>query len=150
VKRREQTRISPPSELRGSIDRRGGMNYVGFMAPRAKSISQILDGCVPVELSALELETNSRCFALRVRGQAMREAHIVDGDIVLMEFRPPYDGSIVAALIDGECVLRRYAVEGGVPCLRTAAGTDEVPVPAEDLVIQGVLRAVVRHVTNVP
>jgi repressor LexA len=109
-----------------------------------------LEACLPVELSALELETNPRCFALRVRGAAMRAAHIVDGDLVLMEFRPPHDGAIVAALIDGECVLRRYRVEGGVPCLRTEDGVGNESIPAQELVIQGVLRAVVRPVTHVP
>jgi repressor LexA len=120
------------------------------MAARAKTMAQHLEACLPVELTALELETNPRCFALRVRGQAMREAHIVDGDLVLMEFRPPYHGAIVAALIDGECVLRRYAVEGEAAFLGTAYGEREERVPADDLVIQGVLRAVVRPVTAVP
>jgi repressor LexA len=109
-----------------------------------------LEGCQAVELSALELETNPRCFALRVRGDAMRGAHIVDGDLVLMEFRPSYHGAIVAALIDGECVLKRYWIEAGRTYLRSADEERKEMIPAEELVIQGVLRAVVRPVTNVP
>jgi repressor LexA len=109
-----------------------------------------MEGCQPVELTALELETNPRCFALRVRGDAMRGAHIVDGDLVLMEFRPPYHGAIVAALVDGECVLKRYWIEGARAYLRSADEARKEMMPAEDLVIQGVLRAVVRAVTNVP
>ncbi len=109
-----------------------------------------LEGCKPVELTALELETNPRCFALRVRGDAMRGEHIVDGDLVLMEFRPPYHGAIVAALVDGQCVLKRYWTEGGQAYLRSADEGRKDLMPAEELVIQGVLRAVVRPVTNVP
>ena len=108
-----------------------------------------LEGCQPVELSALELETNSRCFALRVRGDAMRGAHIVDGDLVLMEFRAPYHGAIVAALIDGECVLKRYWIEAGKTYLQSADEAKREMIPAEELVIQGVLRGVVRPVTNI-
>jgi repressor LexA len=103
-----------------------------------------LEGCQPVELSALEVETNPRCFALRVRGDAMRGAHILDGDVVLMEFRAPYHGAIVAALIDGECVLKRYWIEAGRTYLRAADEAQREMMPAEELVIQGVLRAVVR------
>jgi repressor LexA len=120
------------------------------MAARTKTLSQILEACLPVDLAALELETNPRCFALRVRGNAMREAHIVDGDLVLMEFRPPYHGAIVAALIDGECVLRRYWVEAETAFLRTGDGVGGDSIPAQELVIQGVLRAVVRQVTTSP
>jgi repressor LexA len=105
------------------------------------------DSVTPVDLDALPLETNLRCFALRVHGHALREDHIVDGDIVLMEFRPPHHGAIVAALVDGECVLRRYTVEAGRPFLRAADGEK---IPADDLVIQGVLRAVVRKITPIP
>jgi repressor LexA len=106
-----------------------------------------LEDCLPVELTALELETNPRCFALRVRGNGLRDAHIVEGDVVLMEFRPPFHGAIVAALIDGECVLRRYWVKGGQPFLRSGEGAGDL-IPAGELVIQGILRAVVRHVAS--
>jgi repressor LexA len=105
-----------------------------------------LEACLPVELAALELETNPRCFALRVRGNAMQGAQIIEGDLVLMEFRPPHHGAIVAALIDGECVLRRYWVGGGQAYLRSEDEEHAELVPAQELVIQGVLRAVVRHV----
>ena len=51
-----------------------------------------------------------------VRGDSMIGAHIVDGDIVILEdAKDVHDGDIVAALIDGETTLKRYVVERGQP-----------------------------------
>jgi repressor LexA len=106
-----------------------------------------IETCTPAALNAIELETNERCFVLRVHGDSMRDAHIVDGDLVLMEFRPPAPGAIVAALIDGECVLKRYLTEGGRAYLRGESAAHAKLIPAEELVIQGVLKAVIRKTT---
>ena len=48
----------------------------------------------------------------------MIDAHICDGDTVVLEFREPRRGDIVAALIDGETTLKRYVIEDGKPFLR--------------------------------
>ena len=52
---------------------------------------------------------------------------------------------IVAALIDGETTLKRYIVEGGRPYLK--AENPEFPdlLPVQELVIQGVMIAMLRH-----
>jgi repressor LexA len=61
-----------------------------------------------------------------------------------LEFREPRKGDVVAALIDGETTLKRYVVENGRPFLR--AENEDYPdlVPAHELVIQGVLVALLR------
>ena len=74
----------------------------------------------------------------------MSGAHIVDGDLVVLELRPPHDGAIVAALIDGEATLKRYLVRNNRPFLKAENPRYPELVPAQELVIQGVLRAVVR------
>jgi len=38
----------------------------------------------------------------------MIDAHIVAGDVVIMELRDPIHRDIVAALIDGETTLKRF------------------------------------------
>lgn len=49
------------------------------------------------------LKTAPNCFALRVRGDSMRDAGILDGDVVVVEARTAArDGETVVALIDGE------------------------------------------------
>ena len=48
----------------------------------------------------------------------MIDAHICDGDTVILEFREPRHMDIVAALIDGETTLKRFIMEKGLPYLR--------------------------------
>lgn len=51
-------------------------------------------------------------FALRVRGDSMIGAHIVDGDLVLVRAQPTANpNEIVAALLDGEATVKRFAPE---------------------------------------
>ncbi|HEV8440891.1 MAG TPA: transcriptional repressor LexA [Methylomirabilota bacterium] len=58
-------------------------------------------------------------FALRVRGESMIGAHIVDGDLVLVRKQETASpGEIVAALLDGEATVKRFAREGGVVVLK--------------------------------
>ncbi len=53
-------------------------------------------------------------FALRVHGESMRDAGILDGDIVLARHQQTADrGDIVVALIDDEATVKRYAPESG-------------------------------------
>jgi repressor LexA len=108
------------------------------------SSSERIEACIPVSFEALDIPRNARCFALRVRGDSMIDAHIVDGDIVVLELRPPHDGAVVAALIDGEAVLKKYVLQGGKPYLKSENPRYPRLVPAQELVIQGVLRAVIR------
>lgn len=58
-------------------------------------------------------------FALRVRGDSMIEAHIMDGDVVLVRKQETAgSGEIVAAMVDGEATVKRLAREGGAVVLR--------------------------------
>ena len=79
---------------------------------------------------------------------SMTGAHICDGDLVIMEFREPRDGDIVAALIDGETTLKRYVVKNGRPFLHAENPSYPDLLPARELVVQGVMRALVRGGAN--
>jgi len=58
-------------------------------------------------------------FALRVSGDSMIEAHIADGDLVLVRKQASaVAGDIVAALIDDEATVKRFAIEGGTVVLK--------------------------------
>jgi repressor LexA len=74
----------------------------------------------------------------------MIDAHVVNGDTVILEFREPRNGEIVAALIDGETTLKRYVVEGGRPYLKAENPDFPNLIPARELVIQGVMIALLR------
>jgi repressor LexA len=120
--------------------------YGNIAAGMAQDVEQERQGCIAVDISALGIPRNSRTFALKVRGDSMIDAHICHGDTVILEFREPRKNDIVAALIDGETTLKRYVMEKGKPFLRAENPDYPDLIPARELVIQGVLVALLRHV----
>jgi len=58
-------------------------------------------------------------FALRVRGESMVNAHIVDGDLVVVRRQETaLPGEIVVALLDNEATVKRFAREGEAVVLK--------------------------------
>jgi repressor LexA len=52
-------------------------------------------------------------FSLRVRGESMIGAHIVDGDVVVVRRQDhAQPGDIVVALVDGEATVKRFGRDG--------------------------------------
>ncbi|QNI78818.1 SOS-response transcriptional repressor [Synechococcus sp. RS9909] len=97
------------------------------------------------------LETRG-LFALTVNGDSMVEAHIADGDVVLME--PVSDpsrlrqGVIVSALVPGSgTTLKHFHREGGTVRLEAAnPAYAPIELPADQVQVQGKLMAVWRQV----
>ena len=114
-------------------------------AGMAEDVGQDRQGCISIDISALGIPRHARTFALKVRGDSMIDAHICSGDTVILEFREPRKGDIVAALIDGETTLKRYLVDKGRPFLRAENADYPDLIPAQELVIQGVLIALLRQ-----
>lgn len=113
-------------------------------AGMASAVEPQREGCLSIDVASLGVPRNARTFALKVRGDSMVDAHICAGDIVVMEFRQPRHRDIVAALIDGETTLKRYLVEKGKPFLHAENELYPDLIPARELVIQGVLVALLR------
>jgi repressor LexA len=111
----------------------------------AQDVEQERQGCISIDITALGIPRNARTFALKVRGDSMIDAHICNGDTVILEFREPRKGDIVAALIDGETTLKRYLIDRGKPFLRAENADYPDLLPAQELIIQGVLVALLRH-----
>jgi repressor LexA len=65
-------------------------------------------------ISLADVVGNRDVFALEVRGDSMRDEHIIDGDYVLVErTRTAHHGEIVVALVRGsETTLKRFYPEG--------------------------------------
>jgi repressor LexA len=85
------------------------------------------------------------CWALRVTGDSMVDAHILDGDLVVLERREPRRGDIIAALVDDtSTTLKRLVHVGGRPVLRAENKKYRDIVP-ERLESQGVLVGVIRR-----
>jgi repressor LexA len=70
---------------------------------------------------------------------------IFEGDIVLLEHEAvPRNGDVVAALIDNESTLKTFILRGGKVWLRAENPLYPDLIPASDLRVQGVGRAVIR------
>lgn len=109
---------------------------------------QQADTCISIDAESLRIPKNARTFALKVRGDSMINAGIHDGDVVMMEFKEPRNGDIVAALIDGETTLKRYVLRRGKPFLKAENPKYPDLIPARELVIQGVQIALLRIAKN--
>jgi repressor LexA len=106
---------------------------------------QDAEGCVSVDVTSIGFKPTRNTFALRVTGDSMGGKHILDGDIVVLEHGPePRNGQVVAALIDGESTLKTYVVKGGKPYLRAENPKYPNLIPAQELMIQGVFKALIR------
>ena len=119
--------------------------YGQIPAGMATLTEQTIEGHVSLDTRSVNASKNGKTFALRVRGDSMIDAHIMDGDIVILEDRKDVqNGDIVAALIDGETTLKRYVTEHGRPYLKAENPLYPNLVPARELRIQGVMVSLVR------
>lgn len=87
-------------------------------------------------------------FALQVRGESMRDDHILDGDYVLVErTSTAHEGDIVVALVGGaETTLKRYYLEGATVRLQPSnAEMDPIYIPAAQVAIQGRVLGMLRR-----
>lgn len=119
--------------------------YGNIAAGMGQDVEPEKDGCISIDIRSLGVSHNARTFALKVRGDSMIDAHICDGDTVILEFREPRKNDVVAALIDGETTLKRYIMEKGKPFLRAENEMFPDLIPARELIIQGVLVGLVRN-----
>ena len=109
-------------ERKGYITRREGSSRSISVIGRGGTIAVPVIGKVKAGLPSLayediqgylNLDTNwvrgKDCFFLRVEGDSMIEAGILDGDLALIRPQPTADnGEIVVAMIDGEATLKRF------------------------------------------
>jgi repressor LexA len=105
----------------------------------------VAEGGIGVDLGSLGISDSARTFALTVRGDSMIDAHIQEGDVVIVEYKEPRDGDVVAALIDGETTLKRFVMNDGKPYLKAENSAYPDLIPAMELVVQGVMIALTRR-----
>jgi repressor LexA len=98
--------------------------------------------------STLGIRNPNKAYAVRVRGESMIEAGIYSGDIVILEQKESKPGDIVAALIDGECTLKRLVKDGSRYYLKAENPRYDDLVPVESLNVQGVVVSVLRQMSE--
>ena len=119
--------------------------YGSIPAGLPQTREQDAEGCVSVDVDSIGYQPTRNAFALRVTGDSMIGRHILAGDFVVLEHGPePRHGQIVAALIDGESTLKTFLVKAGKPYLRAENPNYPDLIPAQELMIQGVFKALIR------
>jgi repressor LexA len=83
-------------------------------------------------------------FVLRVQGDSMIEAAILDGDLIVVTPQPTAEnGEIVVAMLDGDATVKRFYREAGRVRLQPENRRME-PIYADDVAIVGRVEAVIR------
>jgi len=109
---------------------------------------QIPDETIGVDLALFGVRRPRlhHVWALRVQGDSMVDAHILDGDLVVLERREPRPGDIIAALVDEtSTTLKRLVHVRGKPVLRPENKRYRDIVPEQQLESQGVVIGVIRR-----
>ena len=122
--------------------------YGSIAAGFAQLVEESREGVLSMDTRTAGIRATAGVFALKVRGDSMIGAQINDGDLVVLEQRSPKSNDIVAALIDGETTLKRFIVNRGNAFLKAENPRYPDLIPLTELVIQGVMVALVRRVEN--
>lgn len=139
-------RLKAEGFLRSTPDRRlkpGGRFFerplaehvrAGMPSPAAESAAETL------AIDAHLVATPSRTVLIKVKGDSMVDAGILEGDTVVVEKRTSANvGDIVVAILDNEFTLKHLAREKGRIVLRPANKAYPVIRPKDDLEIFGVV-----------
>ena len=119
--------------------------YGTIPAGFATDQQQEATGCISVDIDSLGIRPTARTFALQVCGDSMAGKHIIDGDFAVFEHGvTPRSGDTVAALIDNESTIKTFVLDRGKPFLRAENPRYPKLIPATELVIQGVMVALIR------
>lgn len=101
-----------------------------------------VEGYIPFRSHSLR---SSDLFALRVRGESMIQAGILDGDIVIIRRTPAAEnGEIVVALVEEEATVKRFYKENGHYRLQPENDSME-PIIVDSVVILGRVISLLRE-----
>ena len=117
-------------------------------AGRPVTEEQSADETLQLDLSlfGVPAQRAAKLWALRVRGDSMIDAHILDGDLAILEHREPRAGDIIAALVDEtETTLKRLLFRAGAAILHPENSRYADIVAERGLECQGVLVGLIRR-----
>ena len=101
-----------------------------------------IEGYIPFKSRGLRSQD---LFALRVRGESMIQAGILDGDIVIIRRTPAAEnGDIVVALVEEEATVKRFYKENGRYRLQPENDSME-PIIVDSVVILGRVISLLRE-----
>jgi SOS regulatory protein LexA len=98
-----------------------------------------------VNLDEYLVNGKGNTYMLKVDGNSMIDAHIADGDMVLVEKTDKAkDGQIVIANVDGEFTMKYFKKQGDKVWLQPANKDFEPIYPTQYLTIIAIVKAVIR------
>ena len=145
-------------EAKGLIIREHGVNRCIQIAGEEKSASVPVVGKVAAgePITAIQniefyvpvpeqLKRGRELFALRIQGESMINAGILDGDIVIVNRTPVAEnGEIVVAMVDDSATVKRFYKENGHFRLQPE-NDDYAPIITDEVVILGKVVSLQRY-----
>lgn len=117
-----------------------GLVEAGFPTPSEETLHE------NISLDDWIIDKKEASFMLKVKGDSMRDAGILDGDMVIVErTSSPRVGQIVVAEVDGSYTMKYLKKDSAGRMYLEAANSDFKSIyPKEDMRINAVVKAVVR------
>lgn len=99
-----------------------------------------------IKLQPFPIHNPESTYALRVRGESMKDAGIIEGDLVVLDKSlRPHHQDIIAAYVDDEWTLKYYMNKNGKMYLKAAHEKYKDIYPKRTLEIGGVVIKVIRE-----
>jgi repressor LexA len=139
--------ISPLAKLRSRIVDIPVLGVIAAGLP--DEVEEAAEGCVSVDIKTVGFTPTRNTIAIRVSGVSMIGRNILDGDIVIVERgADARDGQIVVAHIDGKRTLKTLVIQGRKSFLKAENPKFPNLMPTESLVIEGVVKGLIRRLPN--
>lgn len=116
-----------------------GSVEAGFPSPAEEELADT------ITLDEYLIRNKEATFILKVKGDSMKDAGIVEGDMVIVERdSSPKEGDIVIAEVDKEWTIKYFRKKNGKVCLEPANKKYKPIFPKDELKISAIVKAVVR------
>lgn len=126
--------------IKGAVPGVSHIPLVGTLRRNADFSNELIEDYI-----AVSGVSGNNLFALRVKGESMVNAGILDGDIVVVEQCPTaQNGDIVVALVGDEATVKRFYKENGHFRLQPENDKFE-PIIVEECAIAGKVKALIRN-----
>ncbi len=131
-------KLIPTSNFLGSAKLLGTVE-AGFPSPAEEELADTMN------LDEFLISNREATYILRVSGNSMKDAGIIDGDMVIVDRSDtPEDGDIIIAEVDGNWTMKYFIKKGKNIYLRAANKKFKDIHPEGELKVAAVVQSVIR------